>query len=168
MTAPRILVREESKTRQKGAEPAPELGWYLLGGLGLVFVLAAGMDILLAWYPTNFGMAEWKFGTVTATLLGFPLFALGIILLTASAMARGRIGLIRVMAVILILVVVALLACAAIYLPEVSTAIASVTEPSVKLGLKRGIAKTIAQLILYPLVFGWIALMALRRLRSTG
>ena len=167
MTAPRILVREDAKTRQKGAEPAPELGWYLLGGLGLVFVLAAGVDILLAWYPTNFGVAEWKFGTVTATLTGFPLFALGIILVTASAMARGRVGLIRAMAVILVLIVVALIACAVLYVPEVSTAMASVTEPTLKMGLKRGITKTIVQLILYPLVLGSIAILALRRLRST-
>ena len=167
MTAPRILVREDAKSRQKGAEPAPELGWYLLGGLGLVFALASGMDILLAWYPTNFGLAEWKFGTVAATLNGFPLFALGIILLTASAMARGRVRLTRVMAVILVVIIVWLIACAALYLPEVGTALASVTEPTVKGGLKRAITKTIAQLILYPLVLGWIAVLALRRLRST-
>ena len=167
MTAPRILVREDSKTRQKGAEPAPELGWYLLGGLGLVFMIASGVDILLAWYPPNFGLAEWKFGTVAATLNGFPLLALGIILLTASAMARGRVRLIRVMLVILVIAVVALIGCAALYLPEVSTALASVPEPAVKMGLKRSITKTIAQLILYPVVLSWIAVLALRRLRST-
>ena len=167
MTAPRILVREDAKTRQKGAEPAPDLGWYLLGGLGLVFVLAAGVDLLLAWYPPNFELAEWKFGTVTATLNGLPLFALGIILLTASALARGRVWLIRAMAVFLLVMVVVLIGCAALYLPEVSTALASVTEPTVKAGLKRGITKTVAQLILYPLVLGWIALLALRRLRRT-
>jgi hypothetical protein len=166
VTSPRILVREEAKARQKGSEPAPELGWYLLGGLGLVFVLAAGTDILLTWYPTNFGMAEWKFGTVMATLNGFPLFALGMILLTASGLARGRIWVARVTAVMLILTVVALVGCAILYLPEVSTALASVTEPTIKMGLKRGITKTVAQLILYPIVLSWIALLTLRRLRS--
>ena len=166
MTSPRILVRDEAKARQKGAEPAPELGWYLLGGLGLVFVLAAGTDILLAWYPPNFGMAEWKFGTVSATLNGFPLFALGIILLTASGLARGRIWIARVMAGLLILTVVVLIGCAVLYLPEVGTALSSVTEPAIKMGLKRAITKTIAQLILYPIVLSWIALLTLRRLRS--
>jgi hypothetical protein len=142
------------------------LGWYLLGGLGLVFVLAAGIDTLLAWYPTNFGMSEWKFGTVTATLNGFPLFALGIILLTASGMARGRTWVIRAMLVVLIVVVVALLGCAALYLPEIGNALASVTDPTIKMGLRRGITKTVVQLILYPLVLGWIAFLAFRRLRS--
>ena len=165
MTAPRILVRED-KTRQKGSVPAPELGWYLLGGLGLVFVLAAGIDILLAWYPTNFGMAEWKFGTVTATLNGFPLFALGIILLTASGMARGRTWVIRAMVITLIVIVVALVGCAILYLPQVGNALASVTDPTIKMGLKRGITKTVVQLALYPLVLSWIAVLAVRRLRS--
>ena len=166
MTSPRILVREEAKARQKGSEPAPELGWYLLGGLGLVFVLAAATDMLLAWYPPNFGMAEWKFGTVSATLNGFPLFALGIILLTASGLARGRIWVARVMFWLLILTVVVLIGCAILYLPQVGTALSSVTEPAIKMGLKRAITKTIAQLILYPIVLSWIALLTLRRLRS--
>ena len=166
MTAPRILVREDGKTRQKGSEPAPELGWYLLGGLGVVFMLAAGIDLLLAWYPTNFGMSEWKFGTVTATLSGFPLFALGIILLTASGMARGRTWVIRAMVVMLVVVVVALVGCAILYLPQVGNALASVTDPTIKMGLKRGITKTVVQLALYPLVLSWIAVLAVRRLRS--
>jgi hypothetical protein len=66
----------------------------------------------------------------------------------------------------LILTVVALVGCAILYLPEVSTALASVTEPTIKMGLKRGITKTVAQLILYPIVLSWIALLTLRRLRS--
>ena len=167
MTAPRILVREDSKTRLKGAEPAPELGWYLLGGLGAVFVIAAGVDLALTWYPPNFSLAEWKFGTVTATLNGFPLVALGIILLTASAMARGRIRLLRVMLVALVVIVLGVVGCALLYLPEVSTALASVPDPTVRMGLKRGITKTIVQLILYPVVLSWIAVVALRRLRKT-
>jgi hypothetical protein len=166
VTAPRILVRDDAKTRQKGAEPAPELGWYLLGGLGLVFVIAAGVDLALTWYPPNFGLAEWKFGTVTATLNGFPLIALGIILLTASAISRGRVALIRVMLVVLVVIVLGLVGCALLYLPEISTALASVSDPTVRMGLKRGITKTVVQLILYPFVLSWIAVVALRRLRS--
>jgi hypothetical protein len=82
-------------------------------------------------------------------------------------MARGRIQLIRAMVVILVILVVVLLACAVLYLPEVSTAIASVTEPTLKSGLKRSITKTTTQLVVYPLVFIWILVLALRRLRST-
>lgn len=168
MTAPRILVREETKTRQKGAEPAPELGWYLLGGLGLVFALVGGLDILLAWYPPDFGSAEWKFGTVTATLNSFPLLSLGLILLTVAGLARGRPGIVRTMLVVLALVVVLIIGCAALYLPQIGNAMALVTDPTVKMGLRRAITKTSVQLILYTILFGWIGLLALKRLRSSA
>lgn len=168
MTAPRILVREDAKTRHKGGEPAPELGWYLLGGLGLVFALVGGLDILLAWYPPDFGSSEWKFGTVTATLNSFPVLTLGLILLTVAGLARGRIGVIRLMLLVLALVVVLVIICAALYLPQVGNAMAAVTDPTVKMGLRRAITKTSVQLVLYPSLLGWIALMALKRLRSSA
>jgi hypothetical protein len=168
VTAPRILVREDAKTRHKGAEPAPELGWYLLGGLGLVFALVGGIDILLAWYPSDFGSAEWKFGTVTATLNSFPLLSLGLILLTVSGLARGRTWMVRTMLVVLALMVVVVIGCAAIYLPQVGNALGAVADPTVKMGLKRAITKTSIQLVVYPILLGWIAVTALRRLRSSG
>jgi hypothetical protein len=168
VTAPRILVREDAKTRHKGAEPAPDLGWYLLGGLGLVFALVGGLDILLAWYPPDMGNAEWKFGTVTATLNSFPLLTLGLILLAVSGLARGRTWITRTMLVILALVVVLVIACAALYLPQISTAMSAVTDPTVKMGLRRAITKTSIQLVLYPVLLGWIVVIALRRIRSTA
>jgi hypothetical protein len=168
VTAPRILVREESKSRQKGgAEPAPELGWYLLGGLGLVFALVGGMDILLAWYPTNFGDMEWKVGTVTTTLNSFPLLSMGLILLTVSGLARGRRWLVGAMAVVLALVVLLVIFCAALYVPQISNAMAAVQDPTIKMGLKRAVLKTIVQIVLYPAILSWIAIRALKQFRTT-
>ena len=168
MTAPRILVREDAKSRARaGAEPAPELGWYLLGGLGLVFALVGGLDILLAWYPSSFGSSDWKFSTVTTTLMYFPLFSLGLVLLTGSAMGRGRKWLMRTMAIVLLVVAVVLLGCAMLYLPQISIALAAV-QPTLKMGLERAILKTIVQLIMYSVVLVWIARLAWKQYRSTA
>jgi hypothetical protein len=145
----------------------PELGWYLLGGLGLVFALVGGMDILLAWYPADFGNMEWKFATVTTTLNSFPLFSLGLILLTVSGVARGRRWVVATMTVVLLVVIVIIAICAAIYLPQVSKALSTVTDPTVKVGLKRAITKTTIQLVLYPLILLWIALKSFKHWRST-
>lgn len=167
MTAPRILVREDAKNRARaGADPAPEVGWYLLGGLGLVFALVGGLDILLAWYPSNFGSAEWKFATVTTTLMSFPLFSLGLVLLTGAAMGRGRRSLMRVMAIVLVVVVVVVLGCAMLYLPQISTALASVKDPTIKIGVERAVLKTTVQLVMYPVVLAWIAWLAWKQYRS--
>lgn len=167
MTSPRILVREDAKTRARaGAEPAPELGWYLLGGLGLVFALIGGLDLLLAWYPTGFGNSEWKFATVTTTLSSFPLFSLGLVLLTGSALGRGKKWLMKTMLVVLVLVVVALLGCALLYLPQISSALASTRDPTIKMGVERAILKTVIQLALYPLVLTGIAWMSWKHYRS--
>ena len=166
MTAPRILVRDKVADRTREAEPAPELGWYLLGGLGVVFALVGGMDILLAWYPPNFGNMEWKFGTVTTTLNSFPLVSLGLILLLVSGLARGRKLVVTGMVAVIILVVLLILACAVLYLPEISTALNSVTDPTIRIGLKRSIQKTTVQLVIYPLVLTWIAVMSWKHWRS--
>ena len=70
----------------------------------MVFALVGGLDILLAWYPSSFGSPDWKFATVTTTLMYFPLFSLGLVLLTGSAMGRGRKWLMRTMAIVLLVV----------------------------------------------------------------
>lgn len=167
MTAPRILVREDENRARRGSEPAPELGWYLLGGLGLVFAVVGGLDILLAWFPTNFGNSEWKFGTVTTTLGSFPLFSMGLIFLTVSGVGRGRRWLIGTMAGVLALVVLLIVWWAVLYLPEVSSGLASVTDPTIKMGLRRAVMKTRTQLVMYPVILGWIAVIAWKRWRSS-
>jgi hypothetical protein len=72
------------------------------------------------------------------------------------------------MLVILALVVVVVIGCAALYLPQISNAMAAVTDPTVKMGLKRAITKTSLQLVLYPVLLGWIAFIALKRVRSSA
>jgi hypothetical protein len=42
-----------------------------------------------------------------------------------------------------------------------------VTEPTIKLGLKRAITKTVVQLVLYPVVLSWIAVLALKHRRAS-
>jgi hypothetical protein len=124
------------------------------------------MDILLAWWPPSFGNSEWKFGTVTTTLASFPLLAMGLVLLAASGMGRGKKWLLRTMTIILVLIVLALVGCAAIYLPQVSPALAGVKDPTIKMGVQRAVLKTVAQLLMYPLVLGWIAWISWRHYRS--
>jgi hypothetical protein len=52
----RILV-QEGKGRAP-LTPAPETAWSLLSGVGWLFSVVAAADLVLAWYPTNFGNAS--------------------------------------------------------------------------------------------------------------
>lgn len=168
MTAPRVLVREAAaKARSKASEPTPDLGWLMLGGLGLVFVAVAGADILLAWYPPALSDPEWRFGTVTTTFNSFPLLAMGLAFLMGSGIGRGVRWLTRTMTVVMLVMLVLVLVCAVLYLPTISVGLSTVTDPVETLGLKRAIFKTSGQLVMYALVFAWIGWLGFRHTKAT-
>ena len=160
MSTPKVLVQEApAKPR---LSPAPDFGWDLLGWIGLVFAAVGGVDLLLTWYPMNFGNPEWEFGTVSAALDGLPVLTLGLGLLMGAGAARGQRWLVRTMAVVLALLAVLIVAAAILYLLNLPIALQSVTQPVIRTGLKKAIAKTAGQSVLYPLAFGWIAWKAWR------
>jgi cytochrome bd-type quinol oxidase subunit 2 len=134
--------------------------------LGFVFALVGGLDLLLAWYPAIWNNSEWKFATVTTTLNSFPLFSLGLVLLTGSAMGRGRKWLMRTMVVVLAVVVLLLLGCALLYLPQISPALANTQDATIKIGLQRAILKTVVQLVMYPIVLAGTAWLSWKHYRS--
>ncbi len=167
MTARKILVREDERTVSKRfLPPSPETGWSLLGVLGSVFALVAGADILLAWFPTNFGNAEWEFGTVTASLESFPLLAVGLALLLGSSVARGAGRVVQMVSGLFLVLAVAIAAAGVMYALRVPVALETVTDPVPRSGLKRAILKTVAQAVLYSLAFAWIAIKGWRHAAS--
>ena len=71
--------------------PPTDLGWRLLGWVGLVFLVIGLLDLGLGWYPPRFGSAEWEFGTITRTLDSLPISVLGLAMVMAlSAVTWAR------------------------------------------------------------------------------
>lgn len=165
MTPPRILVKT-TETSRMHLEPAPEVGWYLLGGIGFVFAVVAAADLVLAWYPLALGNAEWEFGTVTTVLNGLPLFAMGLGLGFAAAVARGRAGLIKFWSVIMVLLSFLILALLALYARNIPAALASVTDEALKVGIKKAILRTVVQGLSYPVAFLWTGWLGWKHARS--
>jgi hypothetical protein len=66
---PTAIRIDEPQPSPRKPTPAPELGWYLLGWAGWVFLLAGVVDIGMAWIPFHLGNPEWEFGTVTQSLV---------------------------------------------------------------------------------------------------
>lgn len=160
MSAPKVLVQEtQAKPR---LSPAPDFGWSLLGWIGLVFVGVGGVDLLLTWYPMQFGNQEWEFGTVSAVLDGLPVLTLGLALLMGAGTARGERWLVRTMAIVFVLLAILILISAILYVTNVPAALKTVTQPVIRTGLKKAIVKAAGQSVLYPLAYLWIARKAWR------
>jgi Ca2+/H+ antiporter len=123
-----------------------------------VFALVSSADIALTWYPLAFGNAEWEFGTVTASLNGMPLLMIGLALMLGAAVARGQRWLIRTLSAIMVMLAIAVIAVALVYALTLPIALRAVSDaPLAALGLKKAIAKTSIQVMLYPLAFLWLA-----------
>ena len=88
LAAPQILVPEEEiAVARRRLPPAPDYGWYLMGWLGLVFVIVGGSTLVMSWYPPLIGNPQWEFGTVSSTYDNLPITALGLGLLLGAGVA---------------------------------------------------------------------------------
>ena len=158
MTASRILIKTDQKNRAP-LDPSPDTGWYLLGGIGLVFAIVSLADLSLAFYPLAVGDAEWEFGTITTVMDGLPLLTIGLGLALGAMVARGRLAGVRILSLIFALIGLVLLLLTVRYAGHISQALGAVTEPAIKLGLRKAITKTLAQGTLYPIGFFWIGIL---------
>jgi hypothetical protein len=131
-----------------------------------VLLISGLLDIGIAVYPTMFGNPEWEFGTIGSALNGLTVPMLGLALLVGAAVARGWIQGTRLWAIFAIAVAVIILAAAVLWALNLPLAFKSVQEPAARLGLKKSVAKTIAQAILYPVAFLWIGWQGFRHSRA--
>ncbi|HET8634749.1 MAG TPA: hypothetical protein VFL88_11445 [Gemmatimonadales bacterium] len=167
MASPRVLVREDSEGRKRSwRPPAPDFGWKLLGWVGGVLLIVGLIDLGLAFYPPMFGNPNWEFGTISSQLNSLPVPTLGLGLLLGAAVARGwELGM-RIWAIVGIVLAVFIVAAAVLWALNLPLAFRSVQEPAARLGLKKSVAKSVAQAILYPVAFLWIGWQGLRHARA--
>jgi hypothetical protein len=163
MRSSSAVVREIP--RERDVPPlarAPDFGWHLLGRLGAAFAFIGLFDVLLTWFPAAFGDAEWEFGTVTSSMDSLPVATLGLGLVLGAGVARGKRGLLRGLSIFFVVIGLAIIAAALLYVTEVPLALRAMQDPAMALALKKAIAKTSAQLVLYPLLYIWLGFTAWR------
>jgi hypothetical protein len=134
----------------------------LFGVVGWAFAVVGLVDLALVWYPPDFGNAEFEFGSVTAALNNLPIVVLGLTMWLASGAARGRKWVVRLASTVILLLAVAVVVGAVLYLTDVPLALQSKVEPLVMTGIKKSIAKTLLQAVMYPLVLTYVAVRAWR------
>ena len=167
LAAPQILVpaEEVAAAARRRLPPAPDYGWYLLGWLGLVFVVIGCTDLAMAWYPVLIGNPQWEFGTVSRTYDNLPLTSLGLGLLLGAGVARGVKWWTRIVAVLFLLLALLVIGGLVLYATNIPLALRSVADPLALSGLKRAIAKALVQGVMYGLVFSVLGISALRHSR---
>ena len=161
----RVLVSEEGKKAPRPIAPDTGTAWKWIGWFGLVLATVGLSDFALTWYPTNWGSPEWEFATVAASYSGLPLPTMGLIALTASAIARGVKWQIVLMSVGLIAFAIILLLGFLLFLTTAPIAFRSV-EGLALVGVKKVIAKTTMLAVMFPTAYFVAGIVGLRHLRT--
>lgn len=141
--------------------------WRILAGIGLMLLLAGGVDLALGIYPLQFGAPEWEFGAVGNLLNRLPLAGLGLMLLLAASLAEARAGWSLFWGAILLLVgilVFVLAVFVATSLPLILTA----ASGAARMPVLKAAAKIGAQTAVYFLGFSAVAVYAIRSSRRLG
>jgi Ca2+/Na+ antiporter len=151
---------------RSGSRNSSPFAWDLLGLLGFALFVVGGSDFLLSWFPWRFGNPEWEFGTITAALNAMPAGLMGLTLLLIWAHQSESAVWTRVLSGVILIWSVVLVALAVIYGLTLPLAARGFAVPNVGVGLKRAIARSLVQLVIYPVVMLWMAARGFRQARS--
>ena len=160
MTGPALGTKKPSHFDESELTHA---AWGVVGAIGLTLLIVGLVDLFLAWWPLRFGSPEWEFGTISATLNNLPVPAMGLALVLAHAVAHERRSQLAAVGVWSAAVVLFLGVCAVFYALDVPLALRAVQDPVMRRGLKAGVIKGVASLLMYGLFHLWCTVVAFRR-----
>jgi hypothetical protein len=181
---PRIVVAEDAPKRSGSfiAPPAtPQNLAPLLIAVGIALAVAGWLDVLLFYWPPQFGDKGWEFGTVAQTMDSLPLPSLGLALLAIGLRGSAASRLFtRPFALGLILVALACAGLLALFCLDIETAYRAVgraaravvaqggaPNPYLSSDVKRGIAKTVVLGVTYILLYASLGFQMWRGPRYT-
>ncbi|MGH7658831.1 MAG: hypothetical protein ACREL6_11415, partial [Gemmatimonadales bacterium] len=115
-------------------------------------------------FPLRIGNPEWEFGTVASFLDSIPLLAIGLALLAAYGVARGRPWIARSAGTMFILLALIILAGALLFATVVPQALNPRNYSRIEMltGVKKAITKAAFQCAVYPIGFLWVGIAAFR------
>ena len=159
MAAPQIVMSGKKPPqgmydRQPSATSnGAHASWTLLGLAGIAFFAVGVLDLMLAWIPAAFDSAAWEFATITASMNGLPLPAMGLILFLCSAIARESRWQARATSILLVLLSILVLAGGLLFATVAPAAFAEVEHDLLRTGLVKAVTKTGLLTILFPVLF---------------
>jgi hypothetical protein len=162
MEGPSILINEPAGPKRPVPVQDVMLGWKLLWVLGWLFTVVGLLNTVLLWVPFRFGSPEYEFGSVAASLDGLPVTMMGLTLALAGSRARGLPGASLLATVLLWVVAVLVIAGGVLYWLNVPLALQQVTEPVIRTGIKKSMAKVTVQALVYPAAMIALAILGSR------
>lgn len=135
--------------------------------LGTVFLVVGLVDLGLLWNPPNFGTSSWEFATLSQTFDSLPMTSLGLGLLAFGFLLqpRSRPIQVRIAAVLFGLACLTLVVLGVLYFTVVPE-IMRQAPPEAVTALNRAVVKNVAEIIIYPVAFGALAVVLWRSVRK--
>jgi hypothetical protein len=140
-TAPHVLIQSDPRARDPISIAAPNTAWRLFGWLGFLLVVIGGSDVVSQWYPTAFKSPEWEFGTAAVTIASLPLLTIGLTIMLAGFLARGKREGVIAMGVAFLLVFLLVGIVLALFALDVPLALRSPPGPPLT-AIKKAIVRT--------------------------
>lgn len=122
--------------------------------LGLAIAVIGFTDVALLLLPPDFGSLEWEFATMSAFLDGLPLGTVGIGLLGAAETGLRRVGALRVLAVLCLLLTLVVCAGTVLHAINVQT-VFQIAQPGTETALRRAVIKSFVFAATYVAFFAW-------------
>jgi hypothetical protein len=137
--------------------PQHALVWRILQVIGVIFLVVGLLDTTSSWLPSLLGDPEWELGTTSHFFDVVPLLGLGVTFLLAAAVATGSRWQVRVIASFCVLVAVFMLLALLLYATVIPLAFKVIQNPVALTQIKKAMAKTGVQALLYPCAMLWLA-----------
>jgi len=140
--------------------PAARLVWQSMVLVGFLLAAVGMLDLIQLWVPLQLGIPEWEYGTASSFFDQFPAVGLGLALMMGGSLALGWRWSARSLGVLCLALAIGMWLVASIYLTVVPFVFKAVREPVALTGVKKGLAKTLVQALVYPLALLWLAGLA--------
>lgn len=161
MTDPRIVVGQPGSGEPRvHRAPGPE--WQVLLTVGLLFVVVGGADVALVWYPARFGVPEFEFASVAASLNSLPVVTMGVALLVAASSKLALRKTAWLALVVIVLLGLLVLVGGVLFGLTVPLALQAEVEPTILTGIKKQVAKGVVQLVGYGVTYLLLARWTLK------
>jgi hypothetical protein len=147
---------------------ADELIWRAVLVFGAILGALGALELAGLWGPGIRSTPESAFGTASAVFAGFPQLGLGLVFLLGGAVALGKRTMARAAAGLCVLTSLVLWLVAYLFVDALPYMLQVTSEPAVHLQVRKVMAKTSLEALLYPFLLlvvsvrGWRATLPVK------